>query len=274
MASLAVPALVISFWRNGLATLLLAPVALVRRRAEIAGLSRSELGWIVASGICLAVHFGTWVTSLSMTSGRGQHGDRVPADRLGRRWDRFTGVRTAGAGRGRPGRRVRRGARDHRGRSLGLDAGGGGRPAGTAGSVAVAAYTVIGGRARRTVTTTSYTFVCYGTAALLLMVASLVAGASLVGYDAHEWALIALVTLTSQLLGHSVFNYLLDRIRPVVVSLAILLEIPGAALLAAAFLGQVPPPGVFVGLALILVGMALVVLEGPDRTDEPAITDL
>jgi drug/metabolite transporter (DMT)-like permease len=71
-----------------------------------------------------------------------------------------------------------------------------------------------------------------------------------------------------------VFNYLLDRIRPVVVSLAILLEIPGAALLAAAFLGQVPPPGVCVGLAMILVGMALVVLEGPDRTDEPAITDL
>jgi len=31
---------------------------------------------------------------------------------------------------------------------------------------------------------------------------------------------------------------------------------------------------VFVGLAMILVGMALVVLEGPDRTDEPAITDL
>jgi drug/metabolite transporter (DMT)-like permease len=86
--------------------------------------------------------------------------------------------------------------------------------------------------------------------------------------------LIAVVTLTSQLLGHSVFNHLLDRIRPVVVSLAILLEIPGAALLAAAFLGQVPPPGVFVGLALILAGMALVVVEGPDRTDEPAITDL
>jgi len=83
--------------------------------------------------------------------------------------------------------------------------------------------------------------------------------------------LIALVTLTSQLLGHSVFNYLLDRIRPVVVSLAILLEIPGAALLAAAFLGQVPPPGVFVGLVLILVGMTLVVIEGPDRTDEPGL---
>jgi drug/metabolite transporter (DMT)-like permease len=274
MASLAVPALVISFWRNGLATLLLAPVALVRRRAEIAGLSRSELGWIVASGVCLAVHFGTWVTSLSMTSVAASTAIVCLQIAWVAAWDRFTGVRlparaVAGLVAAFVGVLVITGVdlsvstRAVVGDLLAL-----------AGSVAVAAYTVIGGRARRTVTTTSYTFVCYGTAALLLMVASLVAGASLVGYDAHDWALIALVTLTSQLLGHSVFNYLLDRIRPVVVSLAILLEIPGAALLAAAFLGQVPPPGVFVGLALILVGMALVVLEGPDRTDEPAITDL
>ena len=80
------------------------------------------------------------------------------------------------------------------------------------------------------------------------------------GYDARAWALLVLVTLTAQLLGHSVFNYLLDRIRPVVVSLALLLEIPGAALIAAVLLGQVPPAGVFVGLVLILAGMALVVL--------------
>jgi drug/metabolite transporter (DMT)-like permease len=143
-----------------------------------------------------------------------------------------------------------------------------------AGSISVAGYTIIGGRARRTVSTTSYTFVCYGTAAMLLLVASVASGAAVVGYDGRAWALIVLVTLTSQLLGHSVFNYLLDRVRPVVVSLAILLEIPGAALIAAVFLGQLPPGGVFVGLALILAGMALVILNGPDRTDEPAIADL
>ena len=46
MASLAVPALVISFWRNvGLATLVLAPVALVRRRSEITGLRGRRSAW-------------------------------------------------------------------------------------------------------------------------------------------------------------------------------------------------------------------------------------
>jgi drug/metabolite transporter (DMT)-like permease len=44
-----------------------------------------------------------------------------------------------------------------------------------------------------------------------------------------------------------------------VVALAILLEIPGAALLAAALLGQVPPPSAVAGLVLVLAGMAAVV---------------
>jgi drug/metabolite transporter (DMT)-like permease len=274
MASLAVPALVISFWRNGLATMVLAPVALLRRRTEIAGLSRSELGWIVASGTCLAVHFGTWVTSLRMTSVASSTAIVCLQIAWVVAWDRFTGVRlprraVAGLVLAFLGVLVITGVdfsvstRALAGDLLAL-----------AGSISVAGYTIIGGRARRTVSTTSYTFVCYGTAALLLLVASVVSGAAVVGYDGRAWALIVLVTLTSQLLGHSVFNYLLDRVRPVVVSLAILLEIPGAALIAAVFLGQLPPGGVFVGLALILAGMALVILNGPDRTDEPAIADL
>ena len=105
MASLAVPALVISFWRNGLATLVLAPVALLRRRTEIAGLSRSELGWIVASGRCLAVHFGTWVTSLRMTSVASSTAIVCLQIAWVVAWDRFTGVRlprraVVGAGAG------------------------------------------------------------------------------------------------------------------------------------------------------------------------------
>jgi len=66
-----------------------------------------------------------------------------------------------------------------------------------------------------------------------------------------------------------VFNHLLATVTPTVVSLALLLEIPGAALIAAAWLGQVPSPTAFAGLALILGGMAVVVTSTPlpDRAD-------
>jgi drug/metabolite transporter (DMT)-like permease len=70
------------------------------------------------------------------------------------------------------------------------------------------------------------------------------------------------VTVAAQLLGHSVFNHLLAVMSPTLVSLVLLLEVPGAALLAAVFLGQAPPVGVYAGLALIVAGLALVVVRG------------
>jgi hypothetical protein len=38
----------------------------------------------------------------------------------------------------------------------------------------------------------------------------------------------------------------------------ILLEVPGAALLAGLFLGQTPPAGVYAGLVVLLCGLAVV----------------
>jgi drug/metabolite transporter (DMT)-like permease len=50
--------------------------------------------------------------------------------------------------------------------------------------------------------------------------------------------------------------------------MAILLEIPGASLIAAAWLGQVPGVGAVIGLVLILAGIALVIRSSPPA--EPA----
>jgi drug/metabolite transporter (DMT)-like permease len=127
------------------------------------------------------------------------------------------------------------------------------------GSVAVAAYAVIGGRVRQRVPTSTYTLGCYGTAALALLVSALAAGQSLGGYAGEDWLGLVVLTATAQLLGHSVFNHLLATVSPTVVSLALLLEIPGAALIAAVWLGQVPGVTAFVGLVLILGGMVAVV---------------
>ena len=68
MAAMVVPPLAIAFWRNALATTLLAPAALTTRRAEVVSLGPSQLRLVSLSGLALAVHFGTWVTSLTLTS--------------------------------------------------------------------------------------------------------------------------------------------------------------------------------------------------------------
>jgi drug/metabolite transporter (DMT)-like permease len=136
------------------------------------------------------------------------------------------------------------------------------------GGVFSGAYVVLGASVRRTVSTTAYTTLCYGTCAALLLVVCLVGGQSLGGYPAVEWWKLVALTLAAQLLGHSLFNAVLRRVSPTIVSLTILVEVPGAALLAAVFLGQIPPLAAVPALALILVGIAIVIGARDRAADE------
>jgi drug/metabolite transporter (DMT)-like permease len=261
MAAMVVPPLAIAFWRNALATVLLAPSALSTRRPELASLGSRQLVLVALSGLALAVHFATWVTSLTLTSVASATAlvslqlAWVVAWQL-LRGERFgvgvvTGLVLAFAGvLVVSGVDLSLSLRALAGDGLAL-----------VGGVTAAAYMIVGSRARQTMSTTTYTFVCYGTCSVALAVAALVAGQELAGYDERQWLLLVAVTLTAQLLGHSVFNHLLATTSPVLVSLAILLEVPGAALLAAWWLDQQPPAAALVGLGVILAGMSLVILS-------------
>jgi drug/metabolite transporter (DMT)-like permease len=273
MAAMVVPPLAISFWRNGFATLGLAPTALTRRRDELSGLRARPLVLVGTSGVALAVHFGTWVTALTLTSVASAtalvclqiawvvawqllRGERYGVGVIGGLVLAFCGVLVVS------GVDLTLSTRALAGDLLAL-----------VGGLAGATYMVIGSRARQALTTTTYTFVVYGTCAAVLLVASLLARQPLAGYPLRQWGLLVLVTLTSQLLGHSVFNHLLATTSPMVVSLAQLLEVPGAALIAAGFLGQVPPAAALAGLAMVLAGTAMVVVNDRTRAVRPRPVD-
>jgi drug/metabolite transporter (DMT)-like permease len=262
-AAMTVPALAVAFWRNALGTAAVTPSAL-RRRDELVGLSRRNVGLLVTAGVALAVHFGCWIPSLRLTSVASatalvslQVAWVVVWELLrGRRYDARV---VAGMLLALVGTVVVAGvdltvsARAIAGDMLAL-----------VGGIGTAAYMLVGARARETVSTSTYTWVCYGTCAALMGVACLLAGQDLAGYPARQWLLLLTLTATAQLLGHSVFNHLLATTSPTRVGLLLLLEVPGASLLAAVFLGQRPPAATFVGLAVILAGMALVIRHDRD----------
>ena len=272
MAAMVVPPLAIAFWRNAMATAVLGPAVSGRRRDELTGLGRRQLLLVSGSGLALAIHFAGWVTALTLTSVASatalvalQIGWVVAWQLL--RGERFNAGVVLGLLLAFSGVLVVSGV-DF---TLSVSALVGDLLA-LLGGLAAAAYTVIGSRARRTVSTTTYTFVCYGTCATLLALGCLAFGQPLWGYAADQWALLALVTLTAQLLGHSVFNHLLATTTPMLVSLALLIEVPTAALLAAWLLGQTPPAGALAGLGVILAGMALTIVANRGRRGgEPAI---
>src|SRR3989304_2576285 len=62
------PSLVIAAYRLVLATLILAPLALLRYRAGICRLQRAKLALASLSGFFLALPFATWLTSLEYTT--------------------------------------------------------------------------------------------------------------------------------------------------------------------------------------------------------------
>ena len=130
-------------------------------------------------------------------------------------------------------------------------------------SAALAAlYMMLGAKAQRTIETTVYTTICYATCGVTSLIASIIMGFQIFHFEAREWWLLLGLVAGAQILGHTMFNSALKRVSPAIVSLIIFFEVPVSALLAAWWMGQVPPLGTIPGIILILIGCTLVVVRG------------
>jgi len=270
MAAVAAPALAVALWRNVLAVVVIAPLALVTRHRELRAMTTRERRWALTSGLLLAAHFATWVPSLRFTSVASATAivctqpvwvaliARATGHVVPRRTWLGMGIAVVGVGL-LTGVDFSLDPRALVGDLLAL-----------LGGIFAALYTVAGAEVRRTVSTTSYTTICYSTAAVGLLAGCLLAGVDLWGYDGRTWLQLFALTLGAQLLGHSVFNLVLRTTSPTVVSLFLLLEVPGAAVIAAVALGQVPPLAAVPAGLLLLLGLGIVVSARPEDVD-PAI---
>jgi drug/metabolite transporter (DMT)-like permease len=126
-----------------------------------------------------------------------------------------------------------------------------------------------GAEVRATVPNAVYTLWCYGLAGVLVGALALANGDAMGGFDGRTWAVIVALTVGPQLLGHSVFNQVLPSVGATVVSVAVLLEVLGAALLAWWWQGEVPPAAAIPATVLLLAGVALVVVD--DRFAKDAL---
>jgi len=129
-------------------------------------------------------------------------------------------------------------------------------------SAALAAvYMLIGARAQRTLETSTYTSICYFFCAITALPMALIAGNEILHFSAREWWILLGLIFGAQFLGHTMFNSVLKRVSPAVVSLIVFFEVPVSSILAIWWMNQKPPAGVIPGIALILFGCALVVLR-------------
>ncbi len=252
------PALSIAFYRQAMAAALFLPLALGRWK-EIRGLSTAQFGAAVLSGALLAIHFATWIASLSLTTVAASV-VLVPT----------SPIFVAAASRVLFGERV--GSTTFIGILIGLVGAGivsggdfgisrraaAGDVLALAGAIAAAGYLLAGRRLRAEVSLFAYVGVVYTTCAVLLLPAAAF-GARLTGFSGETWVMFGLLAVIPQALGHTIFNYLLKDMDATLVAISIMGEPVGSTLLALAFFGEVPPWTAIAGGVLILVGIYVAV---------------
>jgi drug/metabolite transporter (DMT)-like permease len=213
---------------------------------------------LMAVGIVLAIHFASWITSLSLTSVASSvifvHIDPIfvaVASHffLRERIDRITvgGIIIAVLGATVI--------------ALG-DAGVGemnllGDLLALVGGVMLALY-ILGGRVfRKSLDLTSYVVPVYSTSAIALLIGAVLMKVPLNGYPILEYRLFIAIAIIPMIFGHTLYNWSLKYIEAPIVSISLLGEPLGASVLAALILGEIPGLSVFIGGALTLVGILI-----------------
>lgn len=267
------PSLVIAALRLSFATIVLAPLAIQKRRPEICALKREQVAILVLSGLFLAIHFATWITSLEYTSVASS----VVLVQTTPLWvallsPLFLGERTrpivlaglflallggAVVGLGNACQFISGGLVCTSTASLFQGKAMFGNLLALAGAVSGSGYLLIGRNQRAHLSLLTYTFIVYGSAAVFLLFGVLFSRESLIGYPPIAYGLCLGLALIPQLLGHSTFNWALRYLPVAYVSVALLGEPVGTTLLATVILHQIPTSFELVGGLSILTGIYL-----------------
>jgi len=252
------PPLVIATYRLCLASLIIVPVAWVHSSNELRHLSRRTIMMALLSGAFLALHFGLWIASLSYTSVATSvmlvttspifvaiASYLLFQEKLSR--ETILGIVISLIGSVLIGLgNWRLGANPLFGGILAF-----------LGALAVAGYLLIGRRLRRSIGFLSYASLVYSSAAVLLLLSTLAFGYRLFGYSPTTYAMLALLAVVPQLIGHSAFNWSLRFLPATLITIAILGEPVGATILAFLILNEMPTLSEIGGGILILVGICI-----------------
>jgi drug/metabolite transporter (DMT)-like permease len=266
------PSLTIAALRLTFASLVLAPIALTRYRKEIYSLKRSELLLGLLSGLFLAIHFATWISSLAFTTVASS----VVLVSTGPLWvallspiflkEKLSRAAFFGLGLTLVGGAViglsdacswDRGlscpylAHIFHGRAMW------GNFLALAGAWALTGYLIIGRRLRSTLSLIPYIFIVYSIATLVLVVVMFSSGETPLGYQPMTYVWLLLLALLPQLIGHSIYNWALRYLPAAFVAVTTLGEPIGSVILAYFILKEKPALSVFFGGILILVGIYL-----------------
>lgn len=260
--------LFLSAARLSIATLVLLPCW---RNFSIATVSRKAVGYAIAAGVCLALHFATWTSSLSFTSIAVSttlvttnpiwiallcwwwYGHRP---RPLTRWGIFIALLGSSAIGISSTTAVFTGSNPLLGNGFAL-----------VGAWFASLYILFGRAAQQQgLSLGHYVGIAYATAALFLLPLPGLLGINYIGYPWQVYAAIAVMTIVGQVIGHTSINWSLTQMSPTIVALCLLFEPVGASVLGAILFGEFPTLNLWLGAAIVLVGVALATIGESKQT--------
>ena len=252
------PALVIAAYRVGLASLILAPIAWWQARDELLGLEKKDYMLALLSGFFLALHFSTWISSLSYTS----VANSVVLVNTNPLWvgiltpliskDRLTLMTKIGIVISVIGGAII-GAGDFAtgGQALWGDF------LALLGSICAAIYLLLGRNLRRKLSLLAYVIICYGSAAIILWVLVIALGLQVVGFSSGTYAAFAGMAFISQIIGHTSYNWALKWFSASLIAVSLLGEPIGATIIAYIIFDETLTWTKLIGGSLILAAIYL-----------------
>lgn len=250
------PPIIIATYRLMFTIFLIAPSALSKSAGEFKKLDRQSFILCILSGVLLALHLASWVTSIKYTSIASAailvnthpifvvilsfivFNDRINRKALISIILTLVGGVIISAGDRSLGNNI------FLGDSLAV-----------LGAAFISGYMMIGRVMRKKLSVTAYTFIVYLSSTMTLLILVIVFRIPLYPYELKEWAIFLALAVFCTILGHSIFNWALEFVRPTFLSIAMLGEPVFASIWAAFIFFELPSAWNIAGSCIIIIGI-------------------
>lgn len=251
------PSLVISFYRMLFTVLLLLIPVMLKERKSIKGIKKKDFILCVVSGVFLALHFASWIASISMTTISNStilvscSPIFVSLANFIILKEKFTSKMLTGLSMSIIGTII-----------IAIGSSGGSTSSMMAGNILafmgaifVAGYLVIGGIVRKNLSAGAYVFIVYSASIVVLFLMCLLTKTPIYPYSPKEFLLFLALAFFCSILGHTVYNYLMKYISATMISISTLCEPIFASILALIIFKEVPSIFTLIGGTIILLGV-------------------
>lgn len=251
------PSLVISFYRMLFTILLLLIPVMMKERESLKSIKKKDFILCALSGIFLALHFATWIASISMTTISNStilvscSPIFVSLANFFILKEKFTSKIFIGISMSLIGTII-----------IAIGSTGGstssmmvGNILAFMGAIFVAGYLVIGGIVRKNVSAGAYVFIVYSVSVIVLFFMCLISDTPIYPYSPKEFILFLALAIFCSILGHTVYNYLMKFISATLISISTLCEPIFASILALIIFKEIPSIYTLIGGTIIMSGV-------------------